>query len=1006
MLMAQSAVSGKVTDENGVGLPGVNVLVKGTSTGASTDASGFYRIGNVDPDAVLVFTFIGYRTQEVAVNSQTTIDVAMEPDIQALQEVVVVGYGTMLKKDVSTSIAKVDPAKVPAAANENISQLLFGRAPGLQVSQSSSQPGGAVNLSIRGRGTPLIVVDGVIMPSSGLEPGTGVAEINSVNRGGLAGLSPSDIESIEILKDASAAIYGVNAGNGVILITTKKGKEGTMNVTYNANRSWVRNMDYLEPIGGREYMILFNQLKLDKYLAENDMEPFGPNPAAGFTPQFTDEQIANATLNTDWLGEILRNGSIDNHNIAINGGAGKVRYYFSGNFFNQVGTMKNSDMTKYTGRMNVALDLNKYLTFTASFNAARNSFTNSGSGQQTGGAGANAFNALQAALAYPRYLPIRDENGKYTQFQLTGNPVSLLDIDDKTKYSALLSNFAVDINIIPEVLTAKLMYGNNYEFSERNFYIPSTVYWMQLYRSRGSLNQSKRQNQTMEATLAFKKEIADGISLDAVAGVAQYQYDEDGFGLLSTDMLDAIGNTNVASGTGVKEVNSYKIYNRTRSYFARASVDFLDRYIISGVIRYDGFSNFFPDNKYAAFPSGSVAWKISNEPFFSDVEFIDLLKLRASIGTTGTNTLAGLAAYGGFIADPNVISFNNGAANYVPYYLYALDNPNLLWQKTINKNIGLDVSLFSDRISLAFDVFRDDDTNLLKSNANTPALSFISSQAVNGGHTVKAGYEIGLTTANLRGGAFEWNTTINLSHYKYEWKERFEEDDLAAYVRVDDPVLAIYAFETNGILQLGQEVPAWQPANASKAGAPLFVDQNGDEVLDEKDVIMYDRVPKLSVGFGNTFMYRNFDLTVFLYGQFGAYDYNYSLAWADPAAILGGNQSGTAEVRDVWTSANPNGTLPGGTYNEASLGLIAGSDYLITKKDFVRARNITLGYNFNPAALNNVVKGLRVYLDVQNAFLITDYKGADPEVLAPAVKGGPAPYPMARTFSFGVSANF
>ncbi len=334
-------------------------------------------------------------------------------------------------------MAKVEPHTIPNSANLGIPDLLFGRAAGVNITQQSSQPGGNINISIRGKGTPLIVVDGVIMPGSGLEPRNGTVEIQGVNRGILAGLNPNDIESIEFLKDTGASIYGVAAANGVMLVTTKKGKGGRMSVSYDAGRSFVSNMAYIKPLNARDYMTYFNQLQVDKFLSDKNMAPFGAvtQNLTTYKPQFTDTQIQSAGEGTDWLGQILRNGSIDNHNLSISGASDKVQYYFSGGYFNQIGTTKGSDLTRYTGRMNLTFTLSKQFRISTGINANFNDYTNPQAGGQTGGSGSQGFNALQAALAYPASTPIYDAQGKYSIFGLTGNPVSLLDIRDNTSNS-------------------------------------------------------------------------------------------------------------------------------------------------------------------------------------------------------------------------------------------------------------------------------------------------------------------------------------------------------------------------------------------------------------------------------------------------------------------------------------------------------------------------------------------------------------------------------------------
>ena len=1019
----QISVKGKVTDSEGASLPGVNILLKGTSTGTITDADGNYTINVVDENSILIFSYLGYLTEEITVGTQTVIDLTMVTDISELDEIVVIGYGTSLKKNVTTSIAKVDPDDVPKAANSNVNELLFGRASGVRVVQQSAQPGGQVDVSIRGRadflnngqGQPLYVVDGVVVPNTSLEPGINFSEINNVRRSSLAGLNPNDIESIEVLKDGSASIYGVEAANGVVIITTKKGKEGKMNVSYSGSRSYLQNMPYLEPLTAEETMVWYNRLEQDAYLAEMDMVPFGTNEPFDVPQTFSDEEIASAGEGTDWLGEIFRPGSTDNHNLSISGGTEKTTYYFSGNYFNQKGTVQNSDMQKFSGMMNLSFKFNKYLKLNTSLSASRLNFNNTVAGWQTGGAGTNGFTALQAALAYPRYVPIIDpETGEYSHFATTGNPVSQLDIRDKTSTNNILTNVSLDISFIPEVLTAKVLYGNNYENSNRDFFIPSTTNWFDDNRARGSLQYAKRQYQTFEGYISFDKELGKIVQTNIVAGYGEYIYDDNGYGIQAQDMLDAINTDNVAAGQATPGVNSYKNRNKKRSYFVRGTFDFVDRYIVTGSFRYDGYSQFFPESKYAAFPSVSLGWKISNEPFMEDVTAINLLKLRASIGKTGKTMPTGVA-YAKYEPDADNVSFEDGALILVPYVLTQIDHPNLTWEKTINKDIGFDFALFNNRITGALDWFQDDVTDLLhygNDAAPTAQLSAIFSEPVNGGHQVRTGIEAALNWDAVRKSNFTYSLALNLTHYKAKWKERYPQD-FPSYQSNSDPIHGIYAFETNGILQLDQEVPVWQPDQAQIAGSPIFVDQDGNNTLDSADVVIFDQTPKLSIGFDNKFQFGNFDLSIFFYGQFGAYRRNYSLAWASPANFLPGNQNATVDIKDTWTTQNTGGTYPGAAYNEALFSTSVqgnvsgvGSDYDIMKADFVRCRNLTLGYSFNQPGVKKYFQQLRIYFDIQNLFIISKYKGADPEIMTPAVKGGAAPYPMVRTYTLGINANF
>lgn len=1001
-------ITGKVTDNNNQPIAGATVRIKNTQQAVATDFNGVYNIDVPDENAVLVFTFVGFSPQEIPVSNRTTINVRMTEVNSKLNEIVVIGYGTTTRANITTSVAKVDPQKVPQAANSNVTDLLFGRAAGVQASQTSSQPGGAVSISVRGRnGSPLYVVDGVVYPSNSLDPANGsiAGETNGVNRGGLGNLNPDDIESIEILKDASAAIYGVNAANGVVLITTKKGKKGGMNVSYDGSYSVVKNYPYLKPLNATQYETLFDEFTMDQYLATKGMQPFGSSAASGFTPKYSSAQIAAAGVGTNWLSQVLQTGSINNHNLTVNGGTDKTTYFFSGGFFDQDGTVKKSGMKKFTGRANLSFNLTKFLTLNTNFSGNTNQFANGSVGGQTGGSGTQGFSMLQAALGYPANVPLKDANGNNSQFALIPNPVALQEVTDNTYYHALDANISADFKIIPDHLTAHVLFGDHYEAANRNFFVPSDVFYFQQNLSRASVNYNNRENQTYEGTVSYKNDLTKWINLDAVAGMGQYRSYYNAFGSQGSGAPDAFTYTTLGAETGNLGISSNESRTTLRSYFARANFNLLNRYLIGASWRYDGYSFFFPQNKYASFPSVSVGWKINDEPFFKNVTAVDLLKIRASIGTTG-QTIAGGAAYGYYASDGNIIYFNNGATDYATIIKQQNDNPNLHWQKTINKNIGLDFGFLKGRINGSFDVFRDDLTELL-AYAPTAPLSIFPSAPVNGGHQIRTGYEFSLNTDNVHAKNFDWSTVINVSHYFYRWQTQFPFTALQSYQSATDPVDEWYFFKTNGLLQIGQAVPASQPAGAKLPGDPIYVDKNGDGKITAADIYKLNPDPKISAGFGNTFRYNQFDLTVFFYGQFGGTATNYNYVWGDPTGIASQNQSGTIQALDVWTPNNTTGTRPGVNYIENSLGLPVGTNINYQSTNFVRCRNITLGYSFNSAGINKFAKSLRIFADVQNAFIVTKFKGGDPEVYYSGYsKGGYAPYPMARTFSFGVRAGF
>ncbi|MBN2806789.1 MAG: SusC/RagA family TonB-linked outer membrane protein [Prolixibacteraceae bacterium] len=1013
--VATSLIKGRITDNTESPLPGVTVVVPGTSIGTVTDPDGNYSIKVPSQATQLVFSFIGYQSETVNIDGRTTIDVVMATSNIGLEEVVAVGYGTVSRKNLTTSISKVNTDEIAKSANSNMSQLLMGRAAGLQATISSAQPGGDVDISIRGGGDPIYVVDGVVMPGSSLEPGSGGSTTvipSSVDRAGLAGLNPEDIESIEVLKDASAAIYGIDAANGVILITTKKGKKGPLKITYDGSQSMVSNYDYIEPLNAQEYMSMVNSFSKEQYLFNKKMEAYGPNAFDNsWTQPYTDEDIANAKT-TNWKDEILKNGSISNHNLIINGGSEKVSYYLSGNYYQHVGNVSNSSMTRYSLRSNVQLQLFPFLKLTSIVNVNRNRYDNSSVGGTSSGRGAQAAGALTSALSYPSYIPIRDEEGEYSQFLNIPNAVAMQEIDDDTYSSGAYMNFVADIDLVKNLLGLRLLYGNNSENTNRSVYIPSYVYFDQMYRSRGNLAYNNRVNQTFEATMNFTKSFADVVTVDLVAGMGKYLNSGNGLNIAYDGQHDAIANDNISATSGVYKPGSSRYDNEKRSQFVRANIDLLDRYVIAATLRRDGTDKFFPEKKYAMFPSLSMAWKVSNESFLNSVSWIDLLKVRASYGETGSDNL-GTTLYGTF-APYGRVTFDGGSVQYIPITKRGLDYPDVSWEKTIMKNVGVDFYMLNNRLSGSFDLFQNDITDML-GEANTPGLSMFGEYPINGAHLRREGWDASLTGEIVKTSSFIWSSNLTLTKYNSIWKERMPNYNFNEYeLQKDAPQNARYYYETNGILNADlSNLPASQPENASLPGYPVIVDQNNDGEITVDDVVMNNEVPDIYFGFGNNFRYKNFDLNIFMYSQIGMNKYNYALDWAHAGNLANEVNNSNKFAERLWNSeTNTDGTMPGIAWNLASVSLpgSAGTDINYQDASFLRVRNITLGYNISGQALGQLgqyVSNLRIYIDAQNPLTFTNFEGFDPEVrTGGSYKGGKAEYPQTRTFSAGLRINF
>jgi TonB-linked SusC/RagA family outer membrane protein len=965
-------------------------------------------------EAVLVFSFIGYVTQEVTVGNQTTINVTLNENTQIIDEVVVVGYGTVSRKNLTTAISKINADDVQKAASSNMSQLLLGKAAGLQATISSAQPGGGVNVSIRGAGEPIYIIDGVMVPASSLEPGTGaLATPASIDRSGLAGLNPEDIESVEILKDASASIYGIGAANGVILITTKRGKEGPLRVDYEGSLSSVRNYSYPEPLNAQEYMNYVNIFSKEQYLYNNKLAPYGDTPySSGWSPLYSEAEIASAQT-TNWKDLIMRNGSISNHTVTINGGTNKLNYYVSGNYFNQEGTIENSNMERFALRSNIGAVLSPYVKLSVAMNLNFNSYLNSMVGAPGNSKGPESSGSLSSALTYPPYIPVRDESGKYASFRTIPNAVGLLDIEDQTNTYGSYLNLAADFTLIKDMLSARLLYGNNLESARRSMYIPSDVYFEQMYKSRGNLGESRRMNQTMEATLMFNKYLFNAVQADFVVGVGRYFNQSNSITTSYDGQYDAIGNDNLGSVSGTVTPFSGRSKDEKRSQFLRAAFDVLDRYVVSATLRRDGTDKFFPDRKYALFPAVSLAWKISNEAFLSEVEWINLLKIRGSYGVTGSDNL-GTLLYGTYGPSAVYVIFDNNTSKYVPITIQGLDYPDVSWEKTTMKNIGLDFYLFNDRLSGSFDLFRNDITDRL-GNANTAGLSMFGTYPINGSHQRREGWDASINSKNITGRTFTWSSALTLTRYKSLWIERMPNYDYNQYEKRGVVTTnARYYYETSGLINSDKSnMPASQPAAAQMPGYPIIVDQNGDGEINIDDIQLMDLTPSLYLGFGNTLTYKNWDLEVFVYSQLGVYKHNYALDWAIPTELSNENSNGNLYVGRIWNSqTNPNGTLPGIAASLASVTLPggAGTDARYQNASFLRVRNITLGYTLQARQLkqlNKYVRSIRMYVDAQNPLVFTPFEGFDPEVYSGGgYKGGKAEYPQTRVFSAGLKVSF
>ena len=1008
------SVSGIIKDSKGVSVTGASVVVAGTTVGTYSDNEGKFSL-NVPYGCEIEISFLGSVTRRIPFDgSKNYFDITLEDDRKVLDEAVVIGYGTTTRKNLTTAIATIKPENISKAAVSNVSSLLLGRAAGLQATVSSTQPDGYVAVSIRGAGTPIYVIDGVVMPAGSLEPGSGSSKLpSSISRSGIGGLNPDDIESIEVLKDASAAIYGIGASNGVILITTKRGKAGKPIVTYSGSYSITTNQRTIKVLNSEQYMRVANAFSKEQYYYNHGVYPYGTNTYdGGWSPVYNESTIQSNTIDTDWTDLVLRKGNINNQNVTVRGGSDKVQYYLGLNYYGQDATVRNSDMSRYVIHTNVTASLFPFMKLTTTLNYNNNKYTNSTVGSDS--AGGHTYGAYQAAISYPP-LMAEKENGEYTLFSSIPNPKALETIEDNTEKNTIYTNLTLDTDIIKNMLSIKGVYGVNKEWVERSLYIPSNVYYNQMYRSRGNIGDNNRTYQTYEITANFHKNFADIVDVELMAGMGKYLTDYYSHSLYYEDADDHIGDDDISLAQGSLSPTSTRTSSEKRSQFIRGTFNFLDRYVLSATLRRDGTDKFFPSKKYSLFPSVSVAWKISEENFMKNVHFINLLKLRVSYGQTGLDNL-GTSLYGIYTPSSTNVKFDNGSSMYTPYILSGDDYDDVSWERTTMKNIGLDFSVWKNRIWGSLEVYRNDETDLL-AYANASWLSMFSTRPINSGHYKREGIELNLNAKVLSNKNFEWTTTLNLSHNQNLWVERVDNYDYQIYQKhKNEPVDYYYYYKKVGIINSDKSnMPNSQKSLSTKwqqPGCAIIDDKNGDGTINQEDIYLdNDGDPKMYFGFGNTFTYKNFDLDIYIYGRAGIRKWNRGLGYGSYSNLLTLSRNVGVAVYDQYNSiTNPYGTRTGYAASQATtLPGGVGVDLDVQDASFLRVRNITLGYNFKLdkiSFLRNYISNVRVYCDVQNPFLLTNYDMVDPEISTGGGQSSYVNYPQTRTYSFGLKVTF
>ena len=797
-------VSGVITDVNGEPIIGVNVLVKGTTNGTTTDLDGKYAL-EVPSNAVLQFSYIGYLTQEVAVKDKAILNVIMKEDTKSLEEVVVIGYGTVKKSNLTGAITQVKAEDLPQTANMSLGQMMSGKAAGMQVSVTSAQPGGGVNVQIRGNAAggagnkgPLYVIDGYPISTEEMDLGSG-NRYSSGSKSPLNTLNPSDIASIEILKDASAtAIYGARAANGVVLITTKRGKEGEKpKVQYSGSVSIQKRAKQIEMLDAPGYMTEVNRAVYEDYLADNKIAPYGntdPSSVSPFLPAYSQDEILNAQT-TDWLGAVEREGFMTQHNLSLTGGTEKTSYYISGNYFDQKGVIKTNDIKRYSARANFDQKIGKYIKTGINFNV---SSVNSND-VALGSAMNENSGVIRAAMTADPSQPIYDEDGKFTldpNKPYLPNPVSLLDINDESTTNQLLGNFYLIVTPV-EGLDLKMNAGFQQEKGERNTYVPKTTLYGEKTGGQANKSFASRTSRLFEFTASYMKTLNEKHTISAMAGYSYQHFSNNGFNAGNSQFItDAFKWNSLSAGEYSKpSVGSYGSEEELGSVFARLNYNYNDRYLVSATMRADASSKFAENHKWGYFPSVALAWRMINEKFMADQQILSDLKWRVSFGQTGNSNIGNnaLALYS------TGYDYNFGDQYSVGVAQKQLANPNLKWETTTELNVGVDFGFLKNRITGSMEFFTRRISDLLDKKI-LMQYNPINEVMANIGAKGSKGFELGINTHNLIG-EFTWSSDIVFSLYRDKWLERNPQWKKAIYEHEHDVLKPLYRYASDGLIQ-------------------------------------------------------------------------------------------------------------------------------------------------------------------------------------------------------------
>jgi TonB-dependent starch-binding outer membrane protein SusC len=982
-ILQQFTVKGTVIDETGNPMPGVNIQVEGTTIGSVSDVGGKYSIVLPNADAVLIFSFIGYNSEKIAVGHQSTIDIKLLPGITKLDEVVVIGYGTMKKSDLSGSVASVKAADMTAYPSSQMLQALQGRASGVQIQATNGDPGSDYRVRVRGASSvnsssdPLIVVDGF--------PGASMP-------------ASEDIESIEVLKDASAtAIYGSRGANGVIMVSSKSGKIGKTKIELNSSYSIqnvIKRLDLLQTPDFINYM--------------NDMTPGLLNPSGDYA-------------NTDWQNEVFRKGEIQNYQLAVSGGNENVRYYVSGIIFDQKGIVIDSKHKRYSITSNIDIHASKNLDIGINLFASR--FSTDGVVTQEWSGGGGQTGVMSSTVLMEPIIPLYNPDGSYTTSSLTGqerdNPVAIAkEMSRDYVGDNLQANFYGEYKIAKD-LKFRTTFGARTWSSRYGNYLPSTMYGGGSVGGRGNMEGYRTTDIVNENYLTLSKKLMDIHDISIMAGYSYQSFHAEDWGATSENYItDAFSYWNLGGGSVAKTPYSSLIESKLASFYGRLNYKLFDRYLITINARYDGSSRFAKNNKWAFFPSGAIAWNIAQENFMKVIPQISQFKLRISYGITGNQAIEPYQSLARLSPLPSTI-INNTIVNSVAPSTVA--NENLTWESTSQTDIGLDLGFLNQRISITGDYYYKKTTDLLFS-LPLPEYSGYTSLLKNIGSMENKGFEFTLSTVNFDGD-FKWVTDFNLSRNRNKITQLPDNQDIfvdtspghmvginnSQVMREGKPMGQFFGYIYDGVYQEGDTFLSGGGFE-QVAGGEKFRDLNGDGKLDSDDrTIIGDPNPDIILGLNNTLEYKGFDMNFFFQASQGNDIYSFTLFELE---LMSGYYNSTTRALDRWTPTHTNTDVPKASDSRSKIS----SSRFVYDGSYIRLKNLSLGYRLPKSLIDAAgISFARIYISAQNMLTFTKYPGYDPEVswMGTGTSGGNinlgldyGSYPNAKSITVGVQVKF